>query len=125
MPDTQQVLADAEQQIQSQLHQLEEAIASREQEIATLRRQQRRLQTVLNSIRGEPGSPQTGRARPGANRDAILNSLREHGGLTASEIAEHTGIARPTVTAALARLSQEGLVRKERSGRTVRHDIVG
>lgn len=124
MPDIDELLADTETQLEAQLGQLDQEIASRESEIAAIRRKRRRVQAILRSIRDEPDPPARERARPGANREAILALLREHPRLTAKDIAAHTDIARPTVTAALARLTQEGLVRKERSGRSVRHEAI-
>jgi hypothetical protein len=50
----------------------------------------------------KPGRRQ---ARRGANRDAILEALRERPGATAREIADATGIARTIVASTLTRLA--------------------
>ena len=48
------------------------------------------------------------RAAPGANRQAILAVVQERTGVTASEIAATTGIARATVGSTVARLVASG-----------------
>jgi hypothetical protein len=48
-------------------------------------------------------SPRRVRARPGANREAVLAVVRERPGVTGGEIAQATGIARATVATTLSR----------------------
>jgi CRP-like cAMP-binding protein len=52
------------------------------------------------------------RAARGANRDAILTLVAERPGVTAAEVAGATGIARSTVSPALARLASSGAVER-------------
>jgi DNA-binding transcriptional ArsR family regulator len=122
MPDINELLAGTERQLEEQVGRLDEAIAAREDELAVLRRQRQRAESALRSLRGED-IPTPGRAGRGANRRAILDALREHPGMTARELAEQTAISRPTVTAALKRLSDEGIVRKARTSRGVEHEL--
>ena len=56
-----------------------------------------------SAARSQPRSPQRRRARPGANRAAILAVVRERPGVSAGEIAQATGIARSTVSTTLSR----------------------
>jgi DNA-binding transcriptional ArsR family regulator len=66
---------------------------------------------------GARARPRRSRAAPGANRERILALVRERPGATAGEIAEATGIARPTVTTTLRRLADVGeVLRAERPG---------
>lgn len=48
--------------------------------------------------------------------EAVLLVGREKGGVRVKDLAERTGVSRPSVVAALAQLSRQGLVRHERYG---------
>jgi len=123
MPDIKDPLADAERQLEKQVERLDGEISTREDELAILRQQRQRAQAALRSLRGQADSSSRTRAGRGENRAAILAALQEEPGLTARELAERTAISRPTVTAALKRLSDEGIVRKARTERGVEHEL--
>ena len=61
---------------------------------------------------GARPSPATGRARRGANREAIVVAVGERPGATAREISEHTGVARNTVASTLTRLAGDGVLER-------------
>ena len=56
--------------------------------------------------------PTAGRARRGANREAILAAVGERPGATAREIADFTGIARATVASTVTRLAADGVLER-------------
>jgi sugar-specific transcriptional regulator TrmB len=56
------------------------------------------------------------RTRPGETRSTVLAALSPDGGLTAGEIANATGLARPTVSTTLSRLAKTGAVVKADRG---------
>ena len=75
----------------------------------------RRRPTALEgeSVRApEHAQPAAGRARRGANREAILAAVGERPGATAREIADLTGIARNTVASTLTRLAADGVLER-------------
>jgi CRP-like cAMP-binding protein len=53
-----------------------------------------------------------GRARRGANREAILAAVSDRPGATAREIADFTGVARNTVASTLTRLAAAGEIER-------------
>jgi DNA-binding transcriptional ArsR family regulator len=53
------------------------------------------------------------RAPRGANREAILNVVRERPGITASEVADVTQIAKPTVHTTISQLKRKGILEPE------------
>lgn len=53
------------------------------------------------------------RAPRGANREAILGVVRERPGITASEVAEITQIAKPTVHTTISQLKRKGILLPE------------
>lgn len=56
------------------------------------------------------------RAPRGANREAILSVVRERPGVTASEVAAITRIAKPTVHTTISQLKRKGILEPEGSG---------
>jgi DNA-binding transcriptional ArsR family regulator len=56
------------------------------------------------------------RAPRGANREAILSVVRERPGVSASEVAEITRIAKPTVHTTISQLKRKGILEPEGSG---------
>ena len=63
--------------------------------------------------RAKPSRPQSnGRARRGANREAILAAVSDRPGSTAREIADVTGIARATVASTVTRLAANGVLER-------------
>lgn len=56
------------------------------------------------------------RAPRGANREAILNVVRERPGISASEVAAITRIAKPTVHTTISQLKRKGILEPEGSG---------
>jgi DNA-binding transcriptional ArsR family regulator len=56
------------------------------------------------------------RAPRGANRDAILQVVRERPGVSAAEVAEITKIAKPTVHTTISQLKRKGILEPEGSG---------
>jgi DNA-binding transcriptional ArsR family regulator len=72
----------------------------------------RRRSKEAGGERGGTKGPAGGRARRGANREAILAAVRERPGLTARELADATGIARTTVASTLTRLAANGALER-------------
>lgn len=72
-------------------------------------------------MRSPDGAPETGRrsspSRPGLLRElgeqAVLETIFRHGPITRPEIATATSLSKPTVSAAVSRLEQAGLVRAD------------
>ncbi len=62
---------------------------------------------------GEEGS---GRAARGANRDAILTLVEERPGVSVSEIASVTKIAKATVATTVSKLKRDGVLADEAGG---------
>jgi sugar-specific transcriptional regulator TrmB len=56
------------------------------------------------------------RTRPGETKTKVLAALSSDGGSTAGEVAKATGLARPTVSTTLSRLSKTGDVIKSDRG---------
>lgn len=56
------------------------------------------------------------RAPRGANREAILNVVRERPGVSAAEVAAITRIAKPTVHTTISQLKRKGILEPEGSG---------
>lgn len=53
------------------------------------------------------------RAPRGANREAILKVVGERPGISAAEVAEVTGIAKPTVHTTISQLKRKGILEPE------------
>jgi DNA-binding transcriptional ArsR family regulator len=62
------------------------------------------------------GASASGRTRPGETKARVLAALSRDGGATAGEVAEATGLARPTVSTTLSRLAKTGVVVKADRG---------
>jgi hypothetical protein len=56
------------------------------------------------------------RAPRGANREAILSVVRERPGVSASEVASITRIAKPTVHTTISQLKRKGILEPEGAG---------
>ena len=56
------------------------------------------------------------RAPRGANREAILQVVRERPGVSAAEVADVTKIAKPTVHTTISQLKRKGILEAEGSG---------
>jgi DNA-binding transcriptional ArsR family regulator len=56
------------------------------------------------------------RAPRGANREAILQVVRERPGVSAAEVAAVTKIAKPTVHTTISQLKRKGILEPEGSG---------
>jgi CRP-like cAMP-binding protein len=97
-------------------------IRERKQAAQAAYEESRQLERALAAL--DPGSqaspkasrsapkPAAGRARRGANREAILAAVGERPGATAREIADLTGIARNTVASTLTRLAADGVLER-------------
>lgn len=62
------------------------------------------------------GTTTNRRTAPGATKTAVLSALRGGQAMTASQIAEATGLGRPTVSTTLSRLAKSGEVMKADRG---------
>ena len=77
---------------------------------------------ALDNGAGEPAPPRArpkrsraqtdGRARRGANREAILAAVRDRPGVTAREISDATGIARTVVASTVTRLAANDVLER-------------
>lgn len=68
-------------------------------------------------VRRAPYAAGKGRRAPrGANREAILNVVRERPGISAAEVADVTGIAKPTVHTTISQLKRKGILERDASG---------
>lgn len=72
--------------------------------------------TVRAGARAPYASGRGRRAPRGANRDAILSVVRERPGVSASEVAAITKIAKPTVHTTISQLKRKGILESEGSG---------
>jgi DNA-binding transcriptional ArsR family regulator len=76
-----------------------------------------RATTTRSSAGRAPYAAGKGRRAPrGANREAILAVVRERPGVSASEVAEITKIAKPTVHTTISQLKRKGILEPEGSG---------
>jgi DNA-binding transcriptional ArsR family regulator len=127
-------MADLVTQIQSD-------IERRLQELRPLLAEKEQLEAVLAALTSEPSNgggsaaappraraaraaatateraPYAGgkrrRAPRGANREAILDVVRERPGVSAAEVAEVTKIAKPTVHTTISQLKRKGILEPE------------
>lgn len=95
-----------------------------------LRRNELRIEGALAILRGEtvlPGASAFGAAGPrrastgqraprGQNRQLILTTVGDHPGITVAEVAERTGIGRPTVATTVSKLKRDGVLDAEGDG---------
>ncbi len=73
--------------------------------------------TTTRSAGRAPYAAGKGRRAPrGANREAILAVVRERPGVSASEVAAITRIAKPTVHTTISQLKRKGILEPEGSG---------
>jgi DNA-binding transcriptional ArsR family regulator len=119
--------------------QIQRDIEKRLQELRPLLEEKERLEAVLAALtnghgagtgsptRSRPAAPPSGarapyaggksrRAPRGANREAILNVVRERPGVSAAEVAAITRIAKPTVHTTISQLKRKGILEPEGSG---------
>ena len=66
--------------------------------------------------RAASGSATSARTAPGVTRAKVLAALSSDGALTAADVANKTGLARPTVSTTLSRLAKSGEVIKADRG---------
>lgn len=117
----------------SELEQLQNILALLESGDASKEMTAKDLSTLLNQIDVGGGTPTTppirrsrrgtkpgrdGRAPQGANKQRIIEVVMRDPGVTATEIAERTGVKRTVVSATLNRLKRSGEL--EADGRGVR-----
>lgn len=72
--------------------------------------------TPARAVSASNGARSSRRTRPGETRVKVLAALSLDQGLTAGEVAQATGLARPTVSTTLSRLSKTGDVVKADRG---------
>jgi CRP-like cAMP-binding protein len=72
--------------------------------------------TPERAVSASDGAPSSRRTRPGETKVKVLAALSPDQGLTAGEVAQATGLARPTVSTTLSRLSKTGDVVKADRG---------
>jgi DNA-binding transcriptional ArsR family regulator len=117
--------------------QIQRDIERRLQELRPLLEEKEQLESVLAALKhGKNGSSSAAPARArstsgaaaerapyaagkgrraprGANREAILNVVRERPGISATEVAEVTQIAKPTVHTTISQLKRKGILEPE------------
>jgi DNA-binding transcriptional ArsR family regulator len=119
--------------------QIQRDIEQRLKELAPLIEEKDQLEAVLAALTGEldgRGTPAPRPTRPrangastgtrapyaggkrrraprGANREAILKIVEQQPGVSASEVAEQTGIAKPTVHTTISQLKRKGILEPE------------
>lgn len=119
--------------------QIQRDIEQRLKELAPLIEEKDQLEAVLSALTGErngvaAAAPAASRARTngngaatrapyaggrrrraprGANREAILKIVERQPGVSASEVAEQTGIAKPTVHTTISQLKRKGILEPE------------
>ena len=64
----------------------------------------------------QPAARSTRRTAPGATKASVLAALAGGEAMTAGQVAEKTGLARPTVSTTLSKLSKSGEVQKAERG---------
>ena len=65
---------------------------------------------------GKPAARSARRTAPGATKASVLAALAGGEAMTAGQVAEKTGLARPTVSTTLTKLSKSGEVQKAERG---------
>lgn len=75
-----------------------------------------RAATTRSASRAPYAAGKGKRAPRGANREAILSVVRERPGVSASEVAAITRIAKPTVHTTISQLKRKGILEPEGSG---------
>jgi CRP-like cAMP-binding protein len=64
----------------------------------------------------QPAAPSSDRTAPGATKASVLAALAGGDAMTAGQVAEKTGLARPTVSTTLSNLAKSGEVQKAERG---------
>jgi DNA-binding transcriptional ArsR family regulator len=72
--------------------------------------------TPARAVGASNGATSSRRTRPGETKVQVLAALSRDQGLTAGEVAQATGLARPTVSTTLSKLSKTGDVVKADRG---------
>jgi sugar-specific transcriptional regulator TrmB len=72
--------------------------------------------TASGTVSASSGASSSRRTRPGETKVKVLAALSLDQGLTAGEVAQATGLARPTVSTTLSRLAKTGDVVKADRG---------
>lgn len=107
--------------------QIQRDIERRLKELAPLIEEKEKLEAVLAALTGEKANGATSsrgraasrapyaggrtrRAPRGANRKAILEVVGQRPGISAREVAELTGIAKPTVHTTISQLKRKGIL---------------
>lgn len=106
--------------------QIQRDIEQRLRELRPLIEEKEQLEAVLAALTGEAPARARGRsngaerapyaggkrrrAPRGANREAILRVVRAQPGVSASQVAERTGIAKPTVHTTISQLKRKGIL---------------
>jgi predicted HTH transcriptional regulator len=75
-----------------------------------------RAATSGSAARAPYAGGKSRRAPRGANREAILQVVRERPGVSAAEVAAITRIAKPTVHTTISQLKRKGILEPEGSG---------
>lgn len=119
--------------------QIQRDIEKRLQELRPLIEEKEQLEAVLAALTNGSSAPAPAAPRPrvattrpvsrapyaggkrrraprGANREAILNVVRERPGVSAAEVADITRIAKPTVHTTISQLKRKGILEPEGSG---------
>ena len=131
MPDVQQLLNDASAKLRDEADAVRATITEKEdalrREVDPLRTLLSELDAAIARIEGKPTSrsgtrtAKGQRAPRGQNRERILDALATSDALSPIQIAERTGIPKPTVYATLAKLADEGEITKESTADGVRY----
>ncbi|ADB49263.1 winged helix-turn-helix domain-containing protein [Conexibacter woesei] len=72
-----------------------------------------RARAAASAARAPYAGGKSRRAPRGANREAILKVVGERPGISASEVAEITNIAKPTVHTTISQLKRKGILEPE------------
>ena len=64
----------------------------------------------------QPATPSPRRTAPGATKASVLAALAGREAMTAGQVADKTGLARPTVSTTLSKLAKNGEVQKAERG---------
>ena len=75
-----------------------------------------RVAPAARAARGRVAQPATARAASGATKQAVLAALASGDAMTAGQVAEKAGLARPTVSTTLTKLAKSGEVTKAARG---------
>jgi hypothetical protein len=131
MPDVQQLLNDASAKLRHEADAIRATIAEKEasfhREVDPLRTQLGELDAAIARIEGKPTSSSDTdvgtrkRAPRGQNKQRIHDALATGDALSPVQIAERTGIPKPTIYATLAKLASDGEIHKQSTSEGVRY----